>query len=393
MRKKGWLRRAAIGWLIGLLLVAVFADFLASDRPLVAQVDGETRFPVLHDYGEALGFVAPYRPAVRNWKRLETEWAVWPPVPYSAGATDLKNSNFKSPFAAQDTGPRARHYLGTDKLGRDVLAGLIAGSRVAIFVGLGSLLVSLLIGLPLGGVAGFFGNDGLTGTRARWWGRSVGGVLGALYAGVSLVPFFRVEHPGLTVLLLIVGFLVGGWLLALLLRLVPFFRKPTGFPADSVVLQAVELFVNIPALVLLIALLALINQPSLWVVVLVIGVLRWPYVARHLRGELLRIRSLPYIEAARVSGVGRWRILFRHALPNAVGPLLVVSAFGLGGAILLEAFLSFLGIGIPADAVTWGSLLRESRSRPDAWWLAVFPGLLLTFTVLAANVLGERERG
>ena len=391
MKQKGWLRRAAIAWLLGLVLVAAFADFLANDRPLIVSVEGETRFPVLHEYGETLGLVGPYQPVVRNWKRVEPDWALWPVVPYSAGATDLKNSNFKSPFEAQDTGPRARHYLGTDKLGRDVLAGLIAGSRVAIFVGVGALLLSLLIGVPLGGVAGFFGNDALLGTRARWWGWSVGGILGVFYAAVSLLPFFRVESLGLTILVLGGGFLLGGGLLALLLWLIPGFRKPASFPADAVVLQAVELFVNIPALVLLIALLAIINQPSLWVVVLVIGVLRWPYIARHLRGELLRIRSLPYIEAARVSGLGRWRILFRHALPNALGPLLVVSAFGLGGAILLEAFLSFLGIGIPADEVTWGSLLRASRSRPDAWWLAVFPGVLLTFTVLAANVLGEQE--
>ncbi|TXF91467.1 ABC transporter permease [Neolewinella aurantiaca] len=391
MKKKGWLRKAAITWLIGLFLIAVFADFIANDRPLIAKAEGELRFPVLHEYGSALGLTAPYQPVVRNWKRVDTEWALWPVVPYSAGATDLKNSNFKSPFDAQETGPRARHYLGTDKLGRDVLAGLIAGSRVAIFVGIGSLLISLLIGVPMGGVAGFFGNDGLRGSRARWWGRSVGGLLGVLYAWISLLPYFRVESFGLTVALLITGFIVGGWLLSLLLRLVPFFRKPTSFPADSIFLQVVELFVNIPGLVLLIALLAVINQPSLWIVVLVIGVLRWPYVARHLRAELLRIRSLPYIEAARISGLGKWRILFHHALPNALGPLMIVSAFGLGGAILLEAFLSFLGIGIPTDQVTWGSLLRASRSRPDAWWLAVFPGVLLTFTVLAANILGERN--
>jgi peptide/nickel transport system permease protein len=391
MKKKGWLRRAAIAWLVGLLLVAVFADFLANDRPLIAKIGGETRFPVLHEYGKALGLVSPYQPVVRNWKKAESDWALWPVVPYAAGATDLKNSDFKSPFDVQETGARARHYLGTDKLGRDVMAGLIAGSRVAIFVGIGSLLISLLIGVPLGGIAGFFGNDGLLGTRARWWGRSVGGILGVLYTWVSLLPFLRVESLGLAALLLIFGFLLGGWLLSLLLRLVPPFRKPTNFPADSIFLQLVELFVNIPGLVLLIALLAVINQPSLWVVVLVIGVLRWPSIARYLRAELLRIRSLPYIEAARVSGLGQWRILFHHALPNALGPLLIVSCFGLGGAILLEAFLSFLGIGIPTDEVTWGSLLRASRSRPDAWWLAVFPGLLLTFTVLAANVLGERD--
>lgn len=391
MKRSNWFRRLALAWLSGLLLVAVFGDFLANDRPLVAQIDGELRFPVLHQYGEDLGWADGYQPVVRNWYRQPADWALWPPVPYQAGASDVKNGNYRSPFAKQDTGERARHYLGTDKLGRDVLAGLIAGSRVSVIVGIGALLISLILGIPLGGVAGFFGNKALSGTRAFWWGWSIGGSLGILYAAINLLPFFQLTGFFSTALVLLLGFFVGGLLLANLLRLLPPMRKPMSFPADTFVLQGIELFVNIPGLVLLIALLAIINRPSIWLVALIIGVLRWTSVARYLRAEMLRIRSLPYIEAARISGIGRWRILFRHALPNALGPIIVVSCFGLGGAILLEAFLSFLGIGIPANQVTWGSLLGQSRSHPSAWWMAFFPGILLTFTVLAANLLGERE--
>lgn len=391
MKRSNWFRRLALAWLGGLLLVAVFADFLANDRPLVAQVDGELRFPVLHQYGEDLGWVDAYQPTVRNWYREQPDWALWPPVPYLAGASDVKNGNYRSPFAQQDTGDRARHHLGTDKLGRDVFAGLIAGARVSVIVGIGALLISLLLGIPLGGVAGFFGNEALSGTRAFWWGWSIGGILGLLYAAISLLPFFQLTGFFATTLLLLFGFFIGGLLLANLLRLVPPMRQPMSFPADTFVLQGIELFVNIPGLVLLIALLAIINRPSIWLVALIIGVLRWTSVARYLRAEMLRIRGLPYIEAAQISGIGRWRILFRHALPNALGPIIVVSCFGLGGAILLEAFLSFLGIGIPANQVTWGSLLGQSRSHPSAWWMALFPGMLLTLTVLAANLLGERR--
>lgn len=391
MKRSNLFRRLALAWLSGLLLVAVFGDFLANDRPLVAQVDGELRFPVLHQYGEGLGWVDSYQPVVRNWYRQSSDWALWPPVPYLAGASDVKNGNYRSPFAQQDTGERARHYLGTDKLGRDVFAGLIAGSRVSVIVGIGALLISLILGIPLGGIAGFFGNKALSGTRAFWWGWSIGGSLGILYATINLLPFFQITGFFPTLLILLLGFFAGGLLLANLLRLLPPMRKSMSFPADTFVLQGIELFVNIPGLVLLIALLAIINRPSIWLVALIIGVLRWTAVARYLRAEMLRIRSLPYIEAARISGIGRWRILFRHALPNALGPIIVVSCFGLGGAILLEAFLSFLGIGIPANQVTWGSLLGQSRSHPSAWWMALFPGILLTFTVLAANLLGERE--
>jgi len=392
-RRNTTFRGLATGWLLGLLFVAVFADFLANDRPLIAKVGDEIRFPVLHDYGRSLGLVAGYQPLVRNWSRVETEWAVWPPVPYAAEASDVRNGNFKSPFDAQETGDRARHYLGTDALGRDVLAGLISGARVAIVVGLGSVLLTLLIGVPLGGVAGFFGNEGLRGPRYHWWGWTVGGTLGVIYAFVCLFPFFGEIGGPAQFLLVVAAFTAFGLLLRLALRLIPSMRKPMAFPADTLILQGIELFVNIPGLVLLIALLAIIDRPSIWIVVLVIGVLGWPTIARYLRAELLRIKQLPYIEAAKVSGIGRWRTLFYHALPNALGPLLVISCFGIGSAILLEALLSFLGVGIPSDQVTWGTLLRYSQSQPTAWWLAVFPGLLLTGTVLAANGLSEQNNG
>ena len=371
-------------WLIGMLTVAAFADFLANDRPLVASVGGEVRFPVLHEYGRALGLHEGYSPAVRNWYRVDTDWVLWPPVPYAAGRPDVRNANYRSPFAEQETGNRARHYLGTDKLGRDVLAGLIRGTRVAVFVGCGAVLLSFLIGVPLGGVAGFFGNRQLRVPRYRLWGAVVGGTAGLLYGSYCILPYVAAGVGGAAVLLTLVT-AVGALLLTGLLYFIRPLRRCSAVPADALVLQGIELFVNVPGLVLLIALVAIINRPSLSVVVLVIGVLRWPVVARYLRAELLRIRSLPYIDAARVSGIPPWRVLFRHALPNALGPLFVVASFSLGGAILLEAFLSFLGIGIPADQVTWGSLLRQSRQQPAAWWLAVFPGLMLTLTVMATN--------
>lgn len=389
-KKTSLLRRASRlrfsqWWLIGLLLVAVFADFIANDRPLIASVNGELRFPVAHQIGEDLGIASPYQPVIRNWYRAETDWGLWPAVPYRAGKPDRKNGNYRSPWGEQDTGPRARHYLGTDKLGRDILAGLIRGTRIAVLIGLGSVLISLLLGIPLGGVAGFFGNDSLVGPRHRWWGWSIGSSLGILYAWVSLIPYFGTDGLLSSFLILLLAAIFGGLLMSQGLRLIPAMRRSAALPADSLVLQAIELFVNIPGLILLVALLAIINRPSIWIVVLVIGVLSWPTVARYLRAELLRIRSLPYMDAARISGISKSRRLFYHALPNAIGPLAVVASFSLGQAIILEAALSFLGIGIPADQVTWGSLLRLSREFPEAWWLAIFPGILLTLTVLAAN--------
>ncbi|MEM9931244.1 MAG: hypothetical protein AAF840_15615, partial [Bacteroidota bacterium] len=181
MKQWNWWRKLAIWWLIGLTAIAIFSDFLANDRPLVVKMEGEIRFPVLRQYSTTLGWSSGYSPVVRDWYEADVAWALWPPVPYAAGASDLKNSGYRSPFAPQNTGERARHYLGTDQLGKDTLAGLIVGCRTAIMVGIGAVLISLIIGIFLGGIAGFFGNDGLRNTRAHWWGWSLGGMGGLLY--------------------------------------------------------------------------------------------------------------------------------------------------------------------------------------------------------------------
>ena len=119
-----------------------------------------------------------------------------------------------------------------------------------------------------------------------------------------------------------------------------------------------------------------------------IGLLAWPSIARFIRAELLRIRQLEYIEAARAIGLSEWRILARHAIPNALPPVLITIAFGTASAILLEATLSFLGIGVDINAITWGSMLRVSKVT--AWWMFIFPGLAIFATVTLFNLLGDQ---
>ena len=376
-------RRFAVCFLLLVALTGALADFLANDRPIVARRAGRTEFPVLFGYG------------VPDWRSAEVSWALWPPVRYSAGGTDLINGNYRPPLAEPRGRDRPRHWLGTDRLGRDTLAGLIHGCRVAVVIGLGSLLVALLIGGPLGAVAGYFGNDGLRWPRYRWWGGVVGAPLGVMYYAAALGPYLVDSGSGIRalagVLATVLGWgLISGGLYSLSL-LFPGLKKPVSLPLDRLVMSLVEGLSSVPGLVVLIALLSFFSRPSLAVIVLVIGGFGWVSVARFLRAELLRIRELPYVEAARVSGVGEWRILLRHALPNALGPLFVVGSFAVGGAVLTESALSFLGIGVPADLVSWGSILRQSREQPAAWWLAVFPGLLLTGVVLGLNYLAEGE--
>lgn len=382
MRRRGW----AVYFLGALILVGVLADVIASDRPLAVRDASGWQFPALHRASVA-GAALTYETAAL---------VVWAPVPFAARDLELSGSAYLPPLSRDVRG--RRHWLGTDRLGRDTAAGLVAGTRIAVIVGLGSLVLALLVGLPLGGLAGFYGDQGVRVRIDTLLATVVGGVLGVGYSLASLAPLAANFFSGVG--LMVLPAVVMGCALWILLRVTSrwwaFLRRRVRLPIDRLVLLLLELTVSIPGLVLLVVLLSFVSRPSLLVVVLVIGTLGWAPIARFLRGELMRIRELPYVAAARLSGIGEWRVLIRHALVNAAGPVTVTAAFMVGSSILAEAMLSFLGVGVPVEQVTWGSLLQQSRAQPAAWWLAVFPGLLLTLTVLACNsirVHHQRQSG
>ena len=157
-------------------------------------------------------------------------------------------------------------------------------------------------------------------------------------------------------------------------------------------MRAVEVMNSIPPLLLLLALVAVLEKSTLWHIAVLIGLMGWTSLTRFTRGEVLKIRELPYVEAAKALGFSPMRIALRHVLPNALSPLLIVLAFGMAGTILLEASLSFLGLGGGIEEVTWGKLLAQAREKPNNWWLALFPGLAIFLTVMIFNFLGEKER-
>ncbi len=164
---------------------------------------------------------------------------------------------------------------------------------------------------------------------------------------------------------------------------------------DALAMRVVEIVHAVPSILLLVTLLAILAPQGYGAVLamtLVIGLVRWTDVARLVRGEILRIRSLDYVQAARAQGAGDVFIVWRHVLPNAMSPILVSASFSLASAILVEGALSFLGYGIPDDMASWGGLLNEVRGNVEAWWLAVFPGGAIFLTVTAFNLLGEGLR-
>lgn len=276
-----------------------------------------------------------------------------------------------SPAYATD-GPA--HYLGTDILGRDVLAVLVAGARRLVLLTLPAVAVATAAGAAAGAAAGFWGNQQLRlPVAAVGWGLAIG--------------WWALALPCDGIFFLLLG-------AALLLSLATYWasylvkRRIWHFalPLDSLVLSVITLLGAVPRLILLVALAAGPPPTTLHFIGL-LALLAWPETARLVRGQMLQVRAQPFIEAARASGLPAGRIWWRHALPHACLPLLAFAPLSLAGLIGLESTLSFLGIGSGPDVGSWGGLLATVRQSPTAWWVAVVPGLALLLTLLSLQKL------
>ena len=382
-----------------LIFIAVFADFIANDRPIYCQYEGQTYFPVFHSYLEELRLSQPNAAFLnKDWAEIAYESVVFPPIPYRASKTNLYESRL-SPFGEQKVKSlRWRHWLGTDLTGKDIAAGLIIGVRYALLVGLIAMSIAVFIGIFLGSLAGYFGDDKLRVSRIRIWLNLVGFFFAIFFAFSARVYPIRMagKEGGLFFELLksmaiFLFILLIFNLLATILKRISFLGKQVKFPIDFLIMRVIEVLTSIPGLLLLISLVAIIEDKSILYVMLIIGFLSWTGIARFTRAEMLRIRNLEYMEAGRALGYNNARMMLRHALPNAITPILITVAFGIAGAILMEASLSFLGLGAGADEITWGSMLTEARSQDSikAWWLAVFPGFMIFLTVTIFNLIGE----
>lgn len=382
-----------------LVVIAVLAPFLANEKPLVCKYNGETYFPVFKDLAVGLG-IGQFPAELQNvdWKNLEYDMVVFPPVPYLPMNQDNNNVHSKGPFDEQDIpSMRWKHWFGTDELGRDVLSGMIHGTRIAMTVGIVSMSIASIIGIILGSLAGFFGDTGVQISRVRFWGNIVFLFFAFFYAfgarsyeitdalaasmGQGIIQLF-------ISLFIFAGVIAIGNLLCYPLKKVPGLGTQVNVPLDQIISRSIEILNSVPGLFLILLVISIVQKPNLYVIMGIIGLTGWTGIARFIRAELLKVRSLEYIEAANSLGYSNFRILFRHAIPNALSPVLISIAFGIASAILTESTLSFLGLG-PADTVTWGQLLSYARQIPQAWWLAIFPGFAIFITVTVFNLIGE----
>jgi len=232
-------------------------------------------------------------------------------------------------------GPSREHPFGTDTVGRDILARTVYGGQISLLIGLSAMLVEVLLGIVIGALAGFYG-----------------GIV------------------------------------------------------DSLLMRFTEAMLNIPQLFLLIVMAKFFGgripniefagrtfSGSVIVIVLIIGVTSWMYLARIVRAEFLSIKENEYILAARATGTRNLGIIVQHILPNCMAPIVVSATLSVASAVTLEAYISFLGMGVQAPTATWGNMLDGAYNYVEtAPWLWIFPGLLIVLTVLSINFVGDGLR-
>lgn len=367
--------------LVFIIIIGLLAPILANDTPLYAKYEGKTYFPAFKEIAVDLG-IGKWQPELQriiDWKTTKFDAVVWAPIPYAEDENDFKNAHYASPLEKQNVESiRWRHWLGTDESGRDLLSGLINGTTIAVKVGVISMSIATFIGIIIGAIAGFYGDDSLKATIGRI-------ILNILF--LPLAFFYAVRLGWFGVIAFFLVLLVPN-LIAMAFEKIGLFKRKVAIPIDLLIMRFLEVFNSIPRLLLILTIVAVTKQ-SIMLLMVIIGLTSWTGIARFTRAELLRVRNLEYMEAAQSLGFGEIRKIFRHALPNALAPVMISVAFGVATAILIEASLSFIGLGAEAGVATWGKILTMARSQPSAWWLAIFPGFAIFITVTIYNLIGE----
>ena len=340
--------------IIALFIIAALAPFLANSHAIVRIADGRVSFPIfpilepiewrfllyvplagvvyllrrrffLHPFAGFISLVAVIA-------LVEIALAVTHPINDPTNDRD-RPASFKlmplipySPIEStpdQFAAPSWKHLCGTDSTGRDIAARMLHGARTSLSIGFIAQSIALLVGVTLGGLAGYY----------RGW------------FDIGVCRFIEIMDC---------------------------------FPPLLLILVAISLFDS---------------QNNMFYIMAVIGLTSWTGLARLVRGEFLRLSSQPFPQAARALGASDFRVIVRHLLPNALGPILVSATFGVASAILIESSLSFLGFGMQAPTPSWGDILSDARRYIDfAWWLAFFPGLAILITIMSYNFVGEGLR-
>lgn len=323
--KKNRRAMAGFSFVIFMFVVMIFSPLLANDKPVICKLNGKVYCPGLIEIFQARGMgyhiikkPAPFDKAWFDCKQALAEdsdsWAIWPVIPFGENEIDGDCGQWPAP-------PSARHWLGTDHIGRDLAARMIHGTSVAVRVGFISMGIAAAIGIVLGGMAGYFG--------------------------------------GLV---------------------------------DIIISRIIEIVICFPLFFLILIIMVWL-EPNINNVMIVIGLTSWTGIARYTRAEFMRIKQADYVMAAKSLGFGNKRIMFRHILPNSLAPVMVSITFGIAGAILTEAGLSYLGFGVQPPAPSWGNILRVAFSYISTAPHMIYPPCIAIFlSVFSYNLVGDALR-
>jgi len=280
------------------------------------------------------------------------------------------------------------YFMGTDDLGRDVFARMLQGAWVSLTVGFVAVGISVLIGIFMGGIAGYFGQqhikiDHILFTLCLIFGAGLV-MVNSIFIGTALVLlclayiFYSLlarhgstekEAPALKAMLHI-----------------------NAVSVDTLIMRIVDIMLCFPSFFLILTVVALLPA-SIYNIMIVIGLTSWMGTTRFVRAEFLSLREQDFVAAAKALGLSNFRIIFRHIMPNAIAPVLVSATIGIASAILTEAGLSFLGFGVPPPHATWGNILSNGKNFIfDAPWLTFIPGVAILIVVLSFNLFGEGLR-
>lgn len=390
--------------LLSIFILGLLAPVISNDKPLYVKLNKKTYFPAL-SWNETSGDTDQINYNNTNWKTIENEGILFAPFTYSNVEFDYINAGFISPFEKQqfvnkqgqitEMPLRYRHWLGTGKKGEDVLAVLVYGARYTFIISFTAVAIALCIGLFLGILAGYYGNQHFKTTYLNLTGFFAGLLPGYFYGfyirSLTISGAFASSQwngllqvkIGVLILLSIAvaGYLICDWISELLS-----IKKRIFIPFDSIITKTIELFVSIPALIMIISF-AAIMKPSLLTIILIIGLTAWTTIARLVRAEMMRLKNLDFIQSAKALGYHHPYIIIKHALPNISASLWTVVVFTIASAMIIEASLTFLGLGVPHNITTWGSLLAQSKDNFGAWWISLLPGTLIFTTLYCLNKL------
>ncbi|HPK08943.1 MAG TPA: ABC transporter permease [Saprospiraceae bacterium] len=357
---------ASVFYLGMVLVMAIFGNMIANDKPIISTEDGVLRFPV---------FNSNYQPGSKVVEHVN------PIIPFSYNTIDKNVTRSLPPLSRNQDGKL--HIMGTDNIGRDVFAGIIRGALIVIKIAGLSVFISFVLGSFIGMCMAYYGNESIKlGALSLFF--LLSGMVSWIYWWCNYFIFSSTISGikfGIGLLFIVFVTLFG---IVVSLRVE---KNKWNIPLDNLGMKIVEIIRSLPGFFFILFTLILFGQGSWFVMVFLLVFMVSPAFIRHARANTLAVIRENYIESGRAIGITDLKLILRHIFPNILGDLGIIALLAFIECVMMEAALSFLGLGLPVDEMSWGKILAESRSDIRSWWLVIFPGLCLFFLVWSLNYL------